>query len=517
MRRFIKQHCYRRLGLALVFGLAALGLTGAMRAQDDQASAVTVDFSRTLQTWDGFGFNYVEVPQTRDYKKEPQEYGGFSLLGEQQRQEILDLIFGEDGLKPGVVKMFLDPFHEGLTKVDNDNADPHVIDQSRFDHETTTKWMRYFVREGLKRTRARGGDFEIITTLYGPPAWATKQRFVRGRDLDPAEKYEVAEYIIAWAKYLREVEKFPVKYVSLHNEGEDFIRWPMDGKTAGSPRHDYNLYWPPPQVNEMMKITRGMLDKQGMRDVGVSPGETTNWFRFVAWHYAPAIANDEEALRSLGLITSHGFTGKDQWYSDWRGDGVELLRLKRPELHAWTTSMTWGKMNALFADDLRNQIYTTKVNAAIPWAGIQTNKWVGGDPNPGTAFRVDVDKRTYTVENGYWYYKPVARAGQPGMKVAEVSSSDAAIRTMAFSRNGTQHPDAFVIINTDTNSRPAAPGESRTIPIRVKGSRSTFFAAYRTSADAGERYAPLGEFTVQGGVINYAAPANSVTAFFAKE
>jgi hypothetical protein len=28
---------------------------------------VTVDFSKNLRTWDGFGFNYVETAQTVDY------------------------------------------------------------------------------------------------------------------------------------------------------------------------------------------------------------------------------------------------------------------------------------------------------------------------------------------------------------------------------------------------------------------------------------------------------------------
>jgi hypothetical protein len=510
MRRFINP---RRLCVGLLLCVAGFTLPHAAGMRADSGSAVTIDFGQTLQDWDGFGFNYVEVSQTRDYKQDPQEYGGFSLLTEGQRQEILEMVFGPDGLKPGVVKMFLDPYHEP----ENDNADPHAIDASRFDHRTTTRWMRYFVREGLKKARARGGDFQIITTLYGPPAWATKQKFVRGRDLDPAMKPEVAEYLTAWAKYLRDEEKFPVKYVSLHNEGEDFVRWPVDGSTAGSPKHDFNLYWPPPQVNEMMKVTRRMLDRQGLGDVGVTPGETTNWYRFLAWHYAPAIAGDEEALKSMALITSHGFTGRDQWYSDWRGDGIELLRLRRPGLHAWTTSMTWGKMDALFADDLRNQVYTAKVNAAIPWAGIQTNKWVGGDPNPGTAFRVDADRRAYTVENGYWYYKPIARAGQPGMKVASVSSSDPQIRALAFAGSGTKHPDAFVVINANTGGREAGGDGSRPVRVTVKGSRSAKFVAFRTSGNGREKYVAAGGFVMKDGAIIYSAPADSVTAFFAED
>ena len=33
-----------------------------------------VDFSKTIREWDGFGANYVEAAQTRDYSADPQEY-----------------------------------------------------------------------------------------------------------------------------------------------------------------------------------------------------------------------------------------------------------------------------------------------------------------------------------------------------------------------------------------------------------------------------------------------------------
>jgi hypothetical protein len=107
-----------------------------------------VHFDQKLQDWDGFGVNYVEVTNVRDiadYKKNPQEYGGFSTLSEEKRQEVLEMIFGADGLKPGLVKMFLDSLHEGMT----------VASKGQFDHETTTKWMRYFVQEGLNDCRLK--------------------------------------------------------------------------------------------------------------------------------------------------------------------------------------------------------------------------------------------------------------------------------------------------------------------------------------------------------------------------
>ena len=110
-----------------------------------------------------FRVNYVEACQTRDYRKIPQDYGGFHTLSEAQRERILDLTFGPDGLKPAIVKMFLDPFQEGMTKPEGGGA-------SSFDHETTTKWMRYFVREGLKRTRARAP-----TSRSSPPCMARRR------------------------------------------------------------------------------------------------------------------------------------------------------------------------------------------------------------------------------------------------------------------------------------------------------------------------------------------------------
>ena len=469
-----------------------------------------IDFSQPLRDWDGFGINYVETAQTRDYQANPQEYGGLSALGEPDRQEVVDLIFGDDGLKPNTLKMFHDCWHQPEPGPGY-NWDPNVIDPAAYDHDTTTRWMRYFVREGLRRTRARGDDLAIITTLYGPPAWMTVQKFVRGRDLDPQYKTECAKYIIAWAKHLREVEGFPVKYVGLHNEGEDWVRWPLDGSTAGTPNHDYNMYWPPEQVAEFVRMLRPMLDAQGMRDVGVAPGETSNWYRFYSWGYADALADPETAAR-LGLITSHGFFGRGvgRWYGDWRSAGIDTIRAQNPALHAWVTSTSWSKMDANFCWEVYNNIYSAKVNAIIPWAAVQTAAWVGGDPNPGTAIRVAVSddgKGQYTVEQGYYFYKQVCRAGQAGMAVTKVRANDTALALIGFARNGTRHPDAFVVINIGEDAVETN--------LETPGTTSVSFEAFRTSD--GERYVAVGRFTPRDAGIAYQAPPRSVTTFFGSD
>jgi hypothetical protein len=108
------------------------------------------------------------------------------------------------------------------------------------------------------------------------------------------------------------------KDISLHNEGEDWMRWPTDGKSGNIGRgHDYNIFWPPEQVVDFLKFMRPMMDEAGLEEVGITPGECTNWYRFSTWGYADAIADDKAAIKNLGLITSHGFYSGS--YGRWFG------------------------------------------------------------------------------------------------------------------------------------------------------------------------------------------------------
>jgi hypothetical protein len=166
-------------------------------------------------------------------------------------------------------------------------------------------------------------------------------------------------------------------------------------------------------------------------------------------------------------------------------------------------------MDGAFVDGIRKEIYEGRVNGAIPWAVVQlAHGWMGGDPNPGTAFNVDADGRVQ-VRPGYYFYKQVSRAGQPGMAVAAVSSADEQIRLIAFSRNGTKHADAFVVINLGAGGR--------RLSVRLKGSAAESFRAYRTTPDEKELYAGIGDFPVENGAITCDAPAGSVTTFFGLE
>ena len=479
--------------------------SGAQQLQPFEAKVV-VDFSDKQRDWDGFGVNYVETSRTHDYRELKEDYSGFSYIDEKQRMEIIDLIFGEDGLKPSILKMFLDPFHEGYTEAGNDNKDPNKINQKGYDHITTNKNMLFFANKGVEATRARGGNIDIITTLYGPPGWMTKQKIFRGRDLDPAYKEELAEYMIAWTKFLKEDQKLPVKYLSLHNEGDHYVRWPMDAKTGYHNQHDHNMHWPPEQVIDFIKFMRPMMNKMGLSDVGLTPGETSDWYKFIGYGYAPALYEDDEARKNIAILTSHGFIGdyKD-WFGDWRSDGNDLVRLKDPEMHSWVTSMTWGSMNLNFLEDVRRHIYEAKVNALIPWATVNTERWWYNSPNVGTAIRIREDKNIYFLEPGYYMYKHVSRAGQAGTAVASVMSDNDQIKLIAFASNGSGNPDAFTIINNNTKD-PAK------ITISLKGAESQKFEAFETHFHA--KWEKAGDYTFENGTLTVEVPQKSVTTFY---
>ncbi len=460
-----------------------------------------VNFDRQLQLWDGFGFNYVETAQTVNYRLDPQDYGGFSILPEEKKSEIIDLIFGEKGLRPQVIKMFLDPFHQEPGKV---NPSPlNRIDPENYNHATTTRNMVEFVKRGLEATKKRGDTLRVITTLYGPPPFMTRQRIMRGRDLDPAMKVEYAKYAVSWVRWLKE-QGIPIRYISLHNEGEDYHRWPEDGQDGNiGTGHDYNLYWPPEELAAFMALVREVLDANGLSEIGVTPGETTNWTRFYNWGYAEAIMSNPAALKAIGLITSHGFSAGApglRWHGDHRSAGRDLIEEARPELHCWTTSTSWAKMDAAFVCQLHGNIYGAKCNAIIPWAGIQRPvKWVGGDPNPGNAIAVSEDGN-YQVRDGYYYYKQVTMAGRAGMRVAQASATAGESCVIAFAGADSGHPNAFVIVN--------ASQEEARYDVRVQGHRGEVFDCVVTDAD--HRCTPAGKIAVKNGVLTITLAPNAV-------
>ena len=464
----------------------------------------SVDFGKKLRDWDGFGVNYVAAAQTRDWKKWPQDYGSFGLLKEEDRRQIIDLIFGDDGLKPTIGKMFIDSLQAGMTKPKGASPDPFVLAPKMYDHETTTEWMRYFWREGLKRIRARGEEPQLVATLYGPQPWATKQKIVRGRDIDPAEKHEIAKYIISFAKHMIEKENIPVRFLSLHNEGgtEEMRRWPEDGTDGPDhQRHDYNAIWPVETVVDFIRFMPEMMAKMGLKQVGMGNGECTRLDG--TEKYVKAIVADKKALAGYALVTSHGFGRDDTMFTNAH---LAPVRAAKPGFRGWVTSASWGKMDLTFLTTIHKHMYVSQINGYIPWACVQRHSlWTGGDPNPGTAILVS-DQGEWSVERGYHLFKHYCRVGRAGMAVAATSSDNPQIMISAFAAAGTKNPDALVVLNAGTSEE--------NVEIKVSGGAAAYA---QVVTDANRTYQKLADATAQEGVLKISVPAQGVVTLEGKQ
>jgi len=114
----------------------------------------------------------------------------------------------------------------------------------------------------------------------------------------------------------------------------------------------------------------------------------------------------------------------------------------------------------------------------------------------------------YEIQPGYYYYKQVSRAGQPGMKVARTVSMDSELLVIAFASNGTRNKNAFVVVNTTQKEKSAE--------IEINGNNTSKFRVYRTSGND-EKYKDVGEIYITTDKLIYTAPPNSVTTFFSTD
>jgi hypothetical protein len=460
-----------------------------------------VDFTKKIRVWDGFGLQYLETFDIPDISKKHQDYGGFSLLSHDDRNRVSQLLFGNDGPKPAILRIFLDPFHQS-TAQDSKITEDTLVDRIGFDHESSTTWTREFLSSAVSSVREWGGTLKVIVNCPAPPSWMTKQNEISGRDLEPANRINYARYMVSWIKYLKEKEQIPIYALSIHNQGENLNLWDDNGHFIHKSHGMYNLFWPPEQVNDFLGLIRRILDKNSLEDIIITPGDTTNFIHFHEWGYADAIADNPKALDSLGLITSNGLANQvvGRCCGEWRSAGIDILRELKPDLHAWVTSTGANRNDAELIWELHNHIYGSKVNAII--SGNSTH-----NTNKGANYLSMISIKndgSWEINPRYYYLKAISKVGQPGMSVCQVSSNSSDISIVGFANNNSRNPDSFVVVNLSQ--------KDLELPIEIRGSACSSFCVYRTSQN--EKFIRIGAIPIREGKIHYKSAALSVTSFF---
>ncbi|MCG6189042.1 hypothetical protein [Maribellus maritimus] len=117
---------------------------------------------------------------------------------------------------------------------------------------------------------------------------------------------------------------------------------------------------------------------------------------------------------------------------------------------------------------------------------------------------------TYEVRRGYYFYKQITRAGQPGAVVCRTTSNESQVPVIAFGKESSAETDAFVIINmSDKWNKPCI--------IAISGTQASAFKAFRTNEAESEKYTEIGIYEVVEGKLLYEAPPGTVTTFFVSE
>ncbi|MFC1569241.1 hypothetical protein ACFL4L_03335 [bacterium] len=115
----------------------------------------------------------------------------------------------------------------------------------------------------------------------------------------------------------------------------------------------------------------------------------------------------------------------------------------------------------------------------------------------------------YEVRRGYYFYKQITRAGQPGMAVVRTWQEDSEIAIIGFAGNGTLNSDTFVVANLFKEG-------GKPVEINLLGTEAKLFEAYQTTEDMTNKYTYIGDFEVKNGKVICNTIAGSVTTFFCK-
>ena len=343
----------------------------------------------------------------------------------------------------------------------NDNADPFRINWKGFDTATLDARVGEWLVPWKKAVEARGEKLD----LYVSPS------FFRGGssgDVPPwllANPDEYAEWALALLTRLRDVHGITADYYCICNE-------------AGN-----NNAFTPQVVGRMIKALGPRMRKAGFPTTIEFP-ESIN--AHVAWRYVEALRNDPEIWKYVGVIAYH-------WYG--RDNQSAMVKLRDFARQRRLPTAQTEFMNLTI-----DHLYDDMVLGGVSYWEIY------GLATPD--YKAALSHASSTAFNGgrwYWRFRQASHYVRPGAVRIECRSADAAVRCLAFERDGRA---TVVLINT------GAPRGKR--PVAVGGLAP---GAYGVSRCVGRRpYEELGPQRVGAdGVLAVELAPDSVTTLYPRD
>ena len=270
----------------------------------------------TYQTLQGFGG---AITESAAYV--------YSLLSPEQKQELMRMYFGPDGMNYCFVRISIDSCDFSLSHYE---ADGFACDETleRFSFARVEQYILPMLRDA---ERAHGEKLEIMLSPGSPPAY-TKTNGDRnhGGKLKPCYEGRWAEYI---CRYILEFRRrgFHVRMLTLQNEPKAVQNWDSCVYTAREEQQFLrNAIWP-------------ALVRHGLENIGIYIWDH-NKERALEW--AGTILDPQTAPMVAGVAF--------HWYSGDHFEALRILREQFPEKHLVSseTCIEFSKYSA--KDDLLN-------------------------------------------------------------------------------------------------------------------------------------------------------------------
>lgn len=413
---------------------------------------VTVDPTKEYQRIDGFG-----------------AFGGIKAYWESPpffTEPFLDYFLDDLGSTIVRTNIFWD------LEPQNDNSSSAVLDLSKFNYKAGSNLARQLPY--YKALKAAGLQ-KLIATSWTPPDWmklhdddsripkecyncnncpmSDPRRKVCGGRLDPKYYGEYAEYLLAYAKILKQEADIDLYGISIQNE--PWFANPFESNVVR-----------PEEYGVLLSVVGRKFREAGLATKIFGPEHMAEWSWGVQKNYVNNIFKDGNDNPYLDIYAVHGYV--DGVAPDFgSAEGWTALKENISDAYGkplWMTETSGYPQTFQGAMNLAKSMYLAfrfgQISAWVYWS-------VSGEP--GSEFSLMANGEPTIV---YYASKQYFKYIRPGARRIEVESGDADVLPLAF-QNPSDGSMTILLINVGNTAKDISLNVSK---------RPTNFTVYRTSA-----------------------------------
>lgn len=502
------------IGLALLT-TALFSSSLFLSAQADGKTYYKIDTSATMQTMDGWGTSLCWWADA---------VGGWDMegvSGKTKREEIVDLVFGKDGLNLNIARYNIpggdDPSHSHML----DHRGMSLVKASadseyEWENDANQMWIlqaAYQLRES---------DLFVETFNNSAPYWMTESGCSSGGESKsdanlPRENYGMfAEYYADYVNYIENELGVPVSSVEVMNEpGSDY--WGANGSQEGCKV---------PQGEAQSELIKAVYQEMSEREIlddkiFAAPDETNPGLAYDSFTKL-----DEEAKEIISKLNYHIYSKSTADRQKMRSAAYGTGSYDDPDYKLWQSEITYGvsegeddanNHNTLtnvfdLAQDIHDDLYYANVNAWIIWQAVETelnNMQYGNNyglihgvyqdwDNSEYGFDMEhmaLNRGDYFITKQYYAMGQYSRYIKEGYKIVESPDSNCVVAV-------SPDYDELVIVYANSSE------EDKDLSLYLKGFAGE--SARKIVTDGNVNWAESAQ-AVSGEYIDFTAGAESIT------